>query len=632
MRAGAGFAVSLILVSNACDEHDLNCTKTALPPKDVRRTCKYRVRNDQIFNAVFPSIFQMNIGDKCSWLDDVAGFSFMCEDCSRSHQPCNNSHAACGGCSCSESNYAKDAGEYFQDFMKLLGTENMTTHLTCDYIKEAFMFPNYNVVECEDEKEDRAPEGNISAIRVDVDDSWNESVLESGIIHGGCQVFPHKIGCKKVPFILKFECDDCVNKGSRAMLTKCCNRCKKFVDGLASNPNIPNNTLPIAFCSGCDSKFYTFEDSPMPEWPQAHWRDYSRFTEYTEAKAVEKWETYIEENVCTHLTKHCDVAATEWVGDDEVYTEECHTGSCPADPRPDDANWDYGQDRRLESLWEDRRLESIEPISEEMNNTQSVPGSLFWCPVSFRNYRTSWEPLDPPSSPSPELEPKAIIKTTMGLPGPLEMYQTAEAKTALRHGFANTLQDVLESWITVSVNAAGAGRQLSVVDFSSLCNLSRRLSVATVEFTINVPSTSTVAATAITQNVKSVAVDTSALATNLAESFAEYAPAIDVTTVDFNEAVVSEPVIIVREDPEESPVQAEESPTGTPLTGIQRSDPVPRFAIVGAAGVLVVGLIGAGLIRRNKKNNAEESRAAQGQEAGVVGNPVVPQEEKEEPV
>jgi len=79
-------------------------------------------------------------------------------------------------------------------------------------------------------------------------------------------------------------------------------------------------------------------------------------------------------------------------------------------------------------------------------------------------------------------------------------------------------------------------------------------------------------------------------------------------------------------------VQAEESPTGTPLTGIQRSDPVPRFAIVCAAGVLVVGLIGAGLIRRNKKNNAEESRAAQGQEAGVVGNPVVPQEEKEEPV
>lgn len=546
----------------------------------------------------------MNIGENCSWQEDVAGFSFLCEDCSRSHQPCNNSHAACGGCSCSESNYAEDGGEYFQDFMKRLGRENMTTHLTCDYIKAAFKFPNYNVVECEDEKENRQPEGNISAIRVDVDDTWNESVIEAGLIHGGCQVFPHKIGCHKVPFILKFECDDCVNKGSRKMLTKCCSRCKQFVDGLASNPRIPNDTLPIAFCSGCDSKFYTFEDSPMPEWPPAPWGDYRRFTKYTEAKALEEYDHYITENVCTHLTPHCDVV--DFAENGEDYAEECHTGSCPAD-RPDPPLGLSG-----------RRLESMEPIREEMNNTQSVQGSLFYCPKSNVEM---WEPLDPPSSPSPEPvdEPKTVIKTTMGLPGPLEMYQTAESKTALRHGFANTLQEVLESWITVSVNAAGGGRRLSVVS---------------VEFTINVPSTSTVAATAITQNIESVAVDNGALATNLEQSFADYAPAIDVTTVDFNKAVVSEPEIVVRE---EITVVAVESTTGTPPSGTAETDPVetetdpvPRFAIVGGAVVLGLGLIGgiaaATSQWRKKKNNAEEPRAAQEQEASVVGNPVVPQD------
>jgi hypothetical protein len=476
----------------------------------------------------------------------------------------------------------------------------MTTHITCNYVKEAFKFPNYNVVECEDEKENMPPEGNISAIRVDVNDSWSESEIQSGLIHGGCQVFPHKIGCRKVPFILKFECDDCVSQGSKLMLTTCCNACKQFVDGLASNPLIPSNTLPIGFCSGCDSKFYTFEDSPMPNFRPAPWTDYKRFTEYTEAKALEKYNTYIEDNVCTHLTPHCDVADLAANGKD--YAEKCHTGSCPADPPLGPSG---------------RRLESWEPTREEMNNTSSVQGSLYYCPES-----NTWQPLDPPSSPSspfpePVGEPKAVIKTTMGLPGLREMYQTAEAKTALRHAFANTLQEVLEWWITVSVNAAGGGRRLSVADFGALCSLSRRLSVVSVEFTISVPSTSTVAATAVTQNVESVAFDNSALAMNLERSFADYAPAINVTNVDFNKAVVSEPEIVVREES-----------TSTPGTPLPRTAPPTEetqqtdLAIVGGAVVLGLGLIG-GIVAaasqwRKKKNNAEEPSAAQEQEASVA--------------
>merc|ERR1712216_243646 len=96
-----------------------------------------------------------------------------------------------------------------------------------------------------------------------------------------------------------------------------------------------------------------------------------------------------------------------------------------------------------------------------------------------------------------------------------------EARTALRHGFANTLQEVPESWVTVSLNEANGGRRLSGVS---------------AEFSINVPSTSTVATDAITQSVESV--DTTALATNLQESFSEHAPTVDVETIDFREATV----------------------------------------------------------------------------------------------
>merc|ERR1712070_1278945 len=87
---------------------------------------------------------------------------------------------------------------------------------------------------------------------------------------------------------------------------------------------------------------------------------------------------------------------------------------------------------------------------------------------------------------SMDVKPKAIIKMTMGLPGSQELYQTEEAKTALKHGCAITL-DVPESWISVNLKEADGGRRLSDVPVS-------------VEFTINVPSTSTMATDAITQS------------------------------------------------------------------------------------------------------------------------------------
>lgn len=519
--------------------------------------------------------------------------AFLCELCSASHSPCNNSHAACGGCSCSDPDYP----DFLLHFMKKLGANNsMMTHLTCDYIKRAFKEPNYNVIDCTDDKLD--PEGNISAIRVDVDDAYDNDTLASGIFRGGCEAHPRKIGCDKTPFMLKFECDDCVNKGSPWMLSKCCEKCKEFVDGLESNPSIPNNTLPIAFCSGCDSTHYTFEHSPMPDWPPAPWSDHRLYRKYTEAKAMKTYDDYIEDNICSEMTPPCEEAKSHWdqYGDNGL---DCHAGSCPSDPQPSDP---HHSDRRLA---ETNDTESVDPLRNtalascnfgERKSLSKPP------PVSEA------EPSDTDDVPPEEdndgddtVMPKAIIKATMGLPGTLEMYQTNEARAALRHGFANTLQEVPESWVTVSLNEANGGRRLSDSDVSA-------------EFSINVPSTSTVTTDAITQSVESV--DTTVLATNLQESFAEHAPTVDVETIDFREATFSkvESLQFMRPGDDDDDIEPPVASTVTP--GPPSVEP-PSGGVVGTGLAIVGGGVALGLVlivgaairrRRRAKHNQEADK------------------------
>lgn len=297
--------------------------------------------------------------------------------------------------------------------MKRLGAEpnNMMTHFDCDYVKQAYKNPNYNVVNCTDDG--NVEEGNISAIREDAPDAYSEEELASGVIWEGCTLRPHKIGCRRVPILIKFECDDCINKGSPWMMTQCCSKCKQFVDGLESNPLIPSNVRPIGFCSGCDSENITFEASPMPNWAPAAWPDHRRFKAYTEESALEEYDRHVETHICTHLTPHCESEDAEY--DHNGHLEECHTGSCPADPQH------FG-----------RRLSEI-----EMNNTKSVEDQLFCPNLGWRRPLSKPKPeVDQQDSddlegepddedPNPvDVIPKAIIKMTMGLPGSQEMYQT----------------------------------------------------------------------------------------------------------------------------------------------------------------------------------------------------------------
>jgi hypothetical protein len=306
------------------------CSRAPLPDIVVGRECRWQVVDNQ-YTAFRPTILEANVERDCPFADKFMLHVESCEKCAAQHKPCNNTYMACGGC-CGTPWHA------------ILGL-GVNTYHTCDEIKHYFKEKNQCTLDMKDPTaitDDNAQSTVVDSggFKVGVQNGSQPSVIDSGIIREGCNTSVTKLECKKIPFTLKFECDDCQNKGAPRLLDKCCDECVRWAASLDGHPGIDPAVQPYVWCSGCNS---TTIESGNPAFPPMTWRGASKYTEYTYEKAHERVEAFITDEVCSLLAPECPAttpkprllrglseegAADSSEEDAADKTQEAKTGQC----------------------------------------------------------------------------------------------------------------------------------------------------------------------------------------------------------------------------------------------------------------------------------------------------------------
>lgn len=266
------------------------CTKKETGVLTSTRTCRTKVKNQE-HEVRRPRILEMNVEKDCpfdKWFEQNVE---ICGDCSKFHQPCNDTYMACGGC-CGT------------PWHSLLGI-NINTEHSCDEIKELFLKVNSVTQECEEEAEDdQTPRGRPSFVDKAPGKFW-----KSEVITAECKAGIREVSCAQAPLKVKFECDDCQNQGSPVLMGKCCDRCVEFAHSLdVDDGSIPDFVKPIVWCSGCNS---TKIHPSNPDWPSKDWPEHAKYANYTEAVADEIVLTFIEEEICSLMRPTCPAAPTD---------------------------------------------------------------------------------------------------------------------------------------------------------------------------------------------------------------------------------------------------------------------------------------------------------------------------------
>jgi hypothetical protein len=251
------------------------------------KKCRTRVRN-QVAKVHRPVFLEMNIEKDCPINEWFMHNIELCEKCSKYHQPCSNTHMACGGC----------CGTPWHSQLGL----NINVEHTCEDIQAIFLATNSYTAECEfEEVDDDSEAGEITFEDETPLKHWLDEVITAK-----CTSDINQVVCQKSPLKVKFECDDCQNQGSPVLMKKCCDRCVEFAENLASNTKIPDFVKPIVWCSSCDDEYIYPEDrekfSPMP------WDDHVLYAQYTEAKADEQFLGYIKDEICPSMKRACPAA------------------------------------------------------------------------------------------------------------------------------------------------------------------------------------------------------------------------------------------------------------------------------------------------------------------------------------
>jgi len=192
----------------------------------------------------------------------------------------------------------------------------INTHHTCDEIKGYFKVKNYVNVECEEATdENKDTDGNFEITPMEPNTS---KVVDEGELETNCSTKVEKLDCDQIPVKMKFECDDCGNKGAPDLLDQCCDKCVAWAAKAERGeiPGIPSNIKPFIFCSGCNVTHVEpldplFAANELFWFP---WEGASRYTSYTEEAADAGVEKFIEEKVCSLLSPTCSTGTTSSPG------------------------------------------------------------------------------------------------------------------------------------------------------------------------------------------------------------------------------------------------------------------------------------------------------------------------------
>jgi hypothetical protein len=188
---------------------------------------------------------------------------------------------------------------------------SINTHHTCDEIKDYYRTKNSATVECieptQEEIDNDDDENTVvdSGVTMVVDDGPEPDVIDFGILYDECKTDVTKLACKKIPFALKFECDDCGNKGAPRLLEKCCDKCMAWAKSLKNHEGINEDIHPYVWCSGCNA---TKIDPVNPKYPSMLWDGAPKYVNYTYEKAYDAVEDFIEKEVCGLLSPECPEA------------------------------------------------------------------------------------------------------------------------------------------------------------------------------------------------------------------------------------------------------------------------------------------------------------------------------------
>lgn len=273
------------------------CRMDPLKPIVVERECKWQVVDNQ-YKAFRPTILEADVEKDCPFEEKFMMNIDSCRECAAQHKPCDDTYMACGGC----------CGTPWHTILGL----GVSTYHTCDQIKGYFKEKNKCELEMRTPTQEEVdnPQSAVVAsggISATIEDAEQPKVIETGILRENCTVGVTKLACKKIPLSIKFECDDCTTKGAPKLLDKCCDKCVAWAASLDGHPKIDPEIQPFVWCSGCNSTKIYAQD---PRFPPMRWHGASKYAEYTEKKADEAVEQFIEKEVCGLLAPDCSATST----------------------------------------------------------------------------------------------------------------------------------------------------------------------------------------------------------------------------------------------------------------------------------------------------------------------------------
>lgn len=170
----------------------------------------------------------------CTFAGNEEVYARVCNWCREEHAPCAGNFTKCdNGC------------------QKAVKGHDHTGHFSCDSIMSFIYAENTCVIQMTEAAEDDE-KPKIDMITKTPAMPWdnNTAIYIGRNIESKCSSETKAIEFQRIPARFEYSCEDCIDKGSTGLLTRCCDICMDFHESLERG----GIYKPFTVCKGCDTE------------------------------------------------------------------------------------------------------------------------------------------------------------------------------------------------------------------------------------------------------------------------------------------------------------------------------------------------------------------------------------------